>query len=127
MSRRVDTQMRRAMRMPGMAKTSVRTIHERDGGICHLCGRKVALDQASRDHVVPEADGGSTRPGNLRLAHIGCNVARGDLPLHRAKDAISRLRGRCPDPSTQQVRQALVVELNRWRADRFGVMDEATG
>lgn len=47
---------------------------ERDGGICHLCG-KPGADTA--DHVTPKASGGSDDPSNLRAAHRACNSAKG--------------------------------------------------
>lgn len=61
-----------------------RTLAERDGPTCWLCGNGV--DPAapagsgwagSVDHVVPRARGGRSDPANLRLAHRTCNSRRG--------------------------------------------------
>jgi 5-methylcytosine-specific restriction endonuclease McrA len=50
-------------------------ILDRDGAVCHLCGRPGA---SVVDHVVPLAQGGHpTDPANLRAAHNGCNLRKG--------------------------------------------------
>ena len=58
---------------------------ERDAWTCWLCDQPVdkALKSrhplmASYDHVIPTSLGGSDEPDNLRLAHLRCNVARGN-------------------------------------------------
>jgi 5-methylcytosine-specific restriction endonuclease McrA len=60
-------------------------IAERDGWRCHICrkrvGRSIAWPRtrsASLDHVVPLSKGGAHDPSNVRLAHLGCNSARGN-------------------------------------------------
>lgn len=59
----------------------------RQSGLCYLCGQPMALyigqDQTLRplmatfDHLVPRVEGGSHDESNLKLAHGGCNSARG--------------------------------------------------
>jgi hypothetical protein len=75
---------KRGAQRPDGPRISVHQLAERDGWRCHLCRRKVnrALSwphprSASIDHLVPVADGGTHDPTNLRLAHLGCNSARG--------------------------------------------------
>ena len=58
-------------------------VRRRDGRLCHVCGKPVldglpAFDpqQATLDHVVEHAAGGSNDVGNLRLAHRVCNEQR---------------------------------------------------
>lgn len=60
-------------------------IAERDGRRCGICGRKVDMDlkyphslSASIDHIVPLSLGGTDLRTNVRLAHLGENVARGN-------------------------------------------------
>lgn len=71
---------------PRPCGTSLKSIFERDQGICWICQQQVWKDSThhqyrpSRDHVVPRKDGGRTTPENLRLAHQGCNSARHDAP-----------------------------------------------
>jgi hypothetical protein len=62
-------------------KVPLQHVYARDSGICHLCGRRVARGDASRDHLRPVSRGGRTVWGNIRLAHRSCNSVRGDLPL----------------------------------------------
>ena len=57
---------------------------ERDGWVCHLCGRRIGRTAnansaagASVDHLVPVSCGGSDDLSNLAAAHRGCNSSRG--------------------------------------------------
>lgn len=52
-------------------------VYLRDGAKCQLCGEPVTRRDATLDHVVSLADGGSDHPSNLRLAHRSCNSSRG--------------------------------------------------
>ena len=71
---------------------SVQKLYQRDGGICWICGgmtdpedRKIREDGTivcgerypSIDHVIPISRGGNNVWDNVRLAHRGCNTARG--------------------------------------------------
>jgi 5-methylcytosine-specific restriction endonuclease McrA len=61
----------------GWGRTRVR-IYVRDQGICQLCELPIMEGQAwDVDHIVPRSQGGLHHDGNLRLAHKGCNSARG--------------------------------------------------
>lgn len=60
-------------------------IAERDGWRCGICGRKVNADltgphpmSKSLDHIIPLSLGGAHDPANVRLAHLVCNVKRGN-------------------------------------------------
>ena len=60
---------------------------DRDGGRCHLCGKRVNLDLPSGprgsdkgpsiDHLVPRSLGGGDELENLALSHWGCNRSKG--------------------------------------------------
>lgn len=57
---------------------------ERDGGICHLCGKPVNdMREASRDHLVPTSTGGCSCAANIALAHKHCNNRRGSRETMR--------------------------------------------
>ncbi|MCI0545147.1 MAG: HNH endonuclease [Actinobacteria bacterium] len=56
-------------------------LHRDCGGRCHLCGKPVLLEDATRDHVVTTSRGGTNAKKNIKLAHQACNSARGDLTL----------------------------------------------
>ena len=81
------TRKRRA-RLAGVEREpySLAEIAERDGFRCGICGRQVNMTlkyphprSASVDHIIPlsHPDGTDTRV-NVRLAHLGENVARGN-------------------------------------------------
>ena len=59
-------------------------IFERDCWVCQICGKHVDemlkfphRRSASLDHIVPVVDGGGHTRINVRLAHLGCNSAKG--------------------------------------------------
>ena len=73
---------------------SLRRLIREHGGKCHYCGRDVTKKRdgsrlATRDHIVPQSEGGTLRPNNLVLACKRCNNIRGSTPygefLERAK------------------------------------------
>jgi len=86
--RRRNNYHRRRAREQGSASGSrafLADVLERDGSSCSLCGESVDLsltwpDQLSKsiDHVVPLSKGGSHDLSNCRLAHLGCNVRKGN-------------------------------------------------
>lgn len=59
---------------------------ERDKGICQLCHEPIEdrlfgkrdPGMPSIDHVIPLARGGSHALDNLQLAHLQCNLSKGD-------------------------------------------------
>lgn len=64
---------------------TIEQLGERDGWRCHLCRRRVnpALraphpQSRSFDHLVPVSRGGTDAPENLGLAHLRCNLSRGN-------------------------------------------------
>lgn len=61
-------------------------VFERDGWVCGICAAPVDRDlqwpdelSASLDHVVPLSRGGHHVLSNVQLAHLGCNVRKGDF------------------------------------------------
>lgn len=61
-----------------MPDISIESLGQRDGWRCHLCGKSVRREEATRDHLLPRSLGGSNRATNLRLAHMMCNAKRGN-------------------------------------------------
>jgi hypothetical protein len=64
---------------------------ERDRGICGLCGLSVEGHltwphpmSSSMDHIVPLSRGGLHTKVNLQLAHLGCNIRKGNRPAAMA-------------------------------------------
>lgn len=75
---------RRGAAIAGPSLT-IEQLGARDGWRCHLCRRRVdpglrAPHPRSRsfDHLTPVSHGGTDAPENLRLAHLRCNVSRGN-------------------------------------------------
>lgn len=62
-------------------------IYERDRGVCHLCRLAVRREDASVDHLIPEARGGESTLSNLALAHRRCNYSRGDKAIASTADS----------------------------------------
>lgn len=54
------------------------TLWKQQDGLCALCNEPMTEADASIDHIVPQAHGGSGVMTNLRLAHTWCNVKRAD-------------------------------------------------
>ena len=57
---------------------TLKQLHKRDKGICHICGNYVKLSDATREHKVPKAFGGTNSNTNIALAHKWCNKQKGD-------------------------------------------------
>jgi 5-methylcytosine-specific restriction endonuclease McrA len=64
---------------------SLWTIYERDAGRCGICLERVDRSvrwpnqaAASLDHIIPISRGGTDEAGNLQLAHLRCNLSKGN-------------------------------------------------
>ena len=81
-----DEQFRRARKRGVDAQRVTRAyLAARNGGICGICQRVVSPDvrwpnplSASMDHIVPLSLGGAHTADNLQLAHLICNVRKGN-------------------------------------------------
>lgn len=58
------------------------------GSTCHLCGKDVDLSLKNKDpmmpsfdHKIPISRGGIDSRDNLALAHLACNIRRGNREL----------------------------------------------
>jgi 5-methylcytosine-specific restriction endonuclease McrA len=84
--RRANHQKRRAAKKAAAvgALVLLADIRERDGGRCKICGGLVNGKpwphplSASLDHIVPLSKGGSHDPANVQLAHLRCNISKGN-------------------------------------------------
>lgn len=86
LARRDRATARRTLAMrTGDAGIDWRSVGERDGWCCHLCGKSVPKVGGSAyvprgatvDHLVPIAHGGDHTWSNVALAHRFCNLSRG--------------------------------------------------
>lgn len=77
--KRIDSEVKRRAWL-------IRALINKHGGACAICGEQVSLkepdaeDYATIDHVIARSRGGPEDIANLRLAHRGCNEARGNDP-----------------------------------------------
>jgi hypothetical protein len=83
-----EVRRRRAV-VDGDKSINWRSLGERDGWTCHLCGGAVPQiagtahqpQGATVDHLVPIADNGDHQWDNVALAHRRCNISRGTRGL----------------------------------------------
>lgn len=45
---------------------------------CYVCGKHVTKQDASLEHIIPLAKGGTDDMENLSISHVTCNNARSD-------------------------------------------------
>lgn len=84
--RKANYHRRRALKVATQVEDIIpRAIYERDGWTCGLCA--LAVDQRkawpdplspSLDHVTPLSKGGTHTHDNVQLAHLTCNVSKGN-------------------------------------------------
>jgi len=72
---------------------TLEALYRRDSGVCYLCGgmcdwndrdaehNRCGATYPSIDHVIPLAKGGTHAWDNVRLAHLGCNIAKSDTVI----------------------------------------------
>ncbi len=72
----------------------LRAVYARTSGYCHICYRKLALDNYGKrgergawhvDHSNPRAKGGTDRLNNLYPACIDCNIDKGARTTRAAR------------------------------------------
>lgn len=62
-------------------------ILERDGLLCHICGKDVAVKDVTMDHVLALVLGGQHTRENLKVAHRSCNASKGNREKKEARAA----------------------------------------
>ena len=91
-ARKAAYQARRARKRGVDAERVVAVdVFDRDGWLCGICGGEVdsGLEwpdsgSASLDHIIPLSKGGTHTYANTQLAHLFCNVSKGNsLPIGR--------------------------------------------
>lgn len=57
---------------------TIKKLYERDNGICQICKQACKWEDKSIDHTIPLSKGGSHIWDNVQLAHLSCNVTKGN-------------------------------------------------
>ncbi len=63
------------------------------GGLCHICGGKIANERWDVEHVIPLALGGEDAEANMRPAHKVCHVEKTQADVRKIAKA-KRLEAR---------------------------------
>lgn len=58
---------------------------------CHLCGRYIALDDASIDHLKPLSKGGGNSINNITIVHKWCNHEKGGKESQHTAEKFKKL------------------------------------
>ena len=56
-----------------------KTIYNKSGGRCELCGQRLALENMTLDHIVPLSMGGEDSMENLQAACFACNQFKSNI------------------------------------------------
>ena len=82
---RYSNNRRARMKNQFVEDVDANVVYERDGWICQLCLHPVSkiadkriVDVASLDHIIPLSKGGEHSYKNTQLAHLSCNVRKGN-------------------------------------------------
>jgi 5-methylcytosine-specific restriction endonuclease McrA len=82
--KRAERQARRRARSTGPV-IRYQDVAHRYGMVCHLCGLGIDMSlrfpnpfSKSFDHVIPLSKGGAHTLNNIKLAHLRCNIRKGN-------------------------------------------------
>jgi hypothetical protein len=95
-------------------------ILRRDGFRCHYCGATAEQSKLRVDHVIPEALGGPTEPGNLVTACHDCNAGKAATPPDAA--SVATLDERNVEWATA-LEQAKANASAKWEKRRDNAME----
>lgn len=70
--------------------TRIRKLLYQSDGRCWYCGVRLRMKDVTQDHVVPRADGGTSRRSNIVAACRSCNAAKGDMSLEEYRERVCR-------------------------------------
>lgn len=71
--------IRRALKRNAPVVERIRraVVWERDGGLCHICGKKADPNYWHLEHLVPLSRGGEHSYRNVAVSHPTCNMRKG--------------------------------------------------
>lgn len=68
----------------GEIALSNRTLFGRDKNICAYCGKRYKINELSRDHILPKAQGGTNIWTNVVTSCLDCNAYKGNRTPEQA-------------------------------------------
>ena len=93
-------------------------IFKRDRFACQYCGRTPPEVVLHLDHVIPVADGGSNKEGNLITSCMECNLGKADVPLGSVRPVPKF------DIALQREKLKQLEEMNEFLAHEKRILDE---
>lgn len=57
---------------------NIEKVYKRDKGRCGICNEKCIKEEQSLDHIIPLSKNGSHTWDNVQLAHLKCNIRKGN-------------------------------------------------
>ena len=54
-------------------------LYHQSEGRCQLCGRRITFEDATMDHIIPKAMGGTNDISNLQISCFPCNHLKGSI------------------------------------------------
>lgn len=75
--RQAQAKRRSMMRGNTTDDVDYKSILERDGYVCHICGDEVDAGDIHFDHIIPLSKGGPHSMDNIAVAHSVCNIRKG--------------------------------------------------
>lgn len=73
-----DSRLAKKLSKRAFSKHDVRTVYERQDGVCPICGNHFELAEMQADHIIPWNHGGRTEIGNLQMLCQHCNAVKSD-------------------------------------------------
>lgn len=72
-----DESIAKKLSKRAFSKSDMRTIYERQNGICPICGKHHEFNEMEGDHIIPWWRGGKTTIDNLQMLCKKCNSGKG--------------------------------------------------
>lgn len=90
MGKKYSTKQRKlAMRLMQRGTPAKLIVYLRDKGRCAYCGVEMLISDATIDHIIPVASGGTEDLDNLTLACETCNHNKGAMSAEEFRKCIS--------------------------------------
>lgn len=98
------------------SKEQRRTIYNKSGGFCQLCGRKINYNDFTVDHITPISKGGSNDMDNVEAVCRVCNQFKANIYPEQFVDRITeifmfQMEKQYGDNSTWKMARNMLMEI----------------